>query len=714
MKNLSRRGFLQTSAVSAGGLLIAFHVSKKARAATAPPPAKPLPAPNAFVRIAPDESVTVLLAHSEMGQGIWTALAMMIAEELECDWSKVRVEHAPAAPAYAHTAFGIQMTGGSSTTWSEFERYRTVGAMAREMLVQAAAQQWKVDAKKLRAESGFVWHGKQKLSYGQLAAAAQQLAPPASVKLKEKKDWKLIGKAMRRLDSPEKINGKAKFGMDVQFEGLRTALVLRSPSFGGKVKSFDAAKAKAVPGVEQVVQVPSGVAVVANNFWSAKVGRDALEVQWDAGPGGQLDSTSLLATYRALAKTPGAVALDKGDATAALAAAGKRVEAEYSVPFLAHAPMEPLNCTVKLTEGRCEIWTGTQFQTVDQGAAAAIAGLKPEQVTIHTPFLGGGFGRRANPASDFVREAVEIAKAARVPVKVVWTREDDMRGGYYRPMFVHRIEAGLDAGGAPSAWRQTIVGQSILAGTPFEAFMVKNGIDSTSVEGVVDSPYLEGVAARKVTLHSPRHQVPVLWWRSVGNTHTAFAIESMIDELAHAAGKDPLDYRVALLKESPRHLRALQLAAAKAGWGTAPPKGRARGLAVHESFGSIVAQVAEVSVADNEIRVHKVTCAVDCGTAVNPLGLEAQVQGSVAYGLSATLRSELTLKDGRVEQSNFHDYEVLRLHQMPEVAVHLVPSDARMGGIGEPATAPITAAVANAVFALTGQRLRSLPLRLAV
>ena len=713
MSGFSRRGFLQSSVVTGAGLFIAFHVPKKARAAAAPP-AKPMPAPNAFVRIAPDESVTVLLAHSEMGQGIWTGLAMLIAEELECDWSRIRVEHAPAAPAYAHTAFGIQMTGGSSTTWSEFERYRTVGAMAREMLVRAAGQRWKVSPKALRTEAGFVLHGKRKLSYGQLAEAAQQLTPAASVKLKEPKEWKLIGKPTRRLDSLEKITGKAKFGIDTQFPGLRTALVLRSPVFGGKVKSFAAGKAKAVPGVEQVVQVPSGVAVVANNFWSAKVGRDALQVEWDPGPGAQLDSQKLEASYRALAKTPGAVALDKGDCTAALAAADKRVEAEYAVPFLAHAAMEPLNCTVKLAEGSCEIWTGTQFQTVDQGAAAAIAGLKPEQVIIHTPVLGGGFGRRANPASDFVGEAVHVAKAAGVPVKVVWTREDDTRGGYYRPMFVHRIEAGLDDKGAPSAWKQTLVGQSIMEGTPFASFGIKNGIDSTSVEGVVDSPYLESVAARKVMLHSPRHQVPVLWWRSVGNTHTAFAVESMIDELAHAAGRDPLDFRVALLKEHPRHLRALQLAASKAGYGTPPPKGRARGMAVHESFGSIIAQVAEVSVEDKEIRVHRVTCAVDCGLALNPLGLEAQVQGSVAYGLSAVLRSELTLKDGRVEQSNFHDYEVLRLHQMPEVAVHIIPSSAKMGGIGEPATAPISAAVANAVFARTGQRLRSLPLRLAV
>src|SRR2546425_4971158 len=522
---------------------------------------------------------------------------------------------------------------------------------------------------------------------------------------------------MRRLDSPEKITGKAQFGMDVRFPGLRTALVARSPVFGGKVKSFDAAEAKSVAGVEQVVQIPTGLAVVARDFWSAKRGRDALQihVDWDLGPGATLDSEAMLQDYREKAKSKGpGIAAKKGDAEAVLASAAKRVVAEYDVPYLAHAPMEPLNCAVKLAGGRCEIWTGTQFQTMDQMSAARIAGVPQENVSIHTQFLGGGFGRRATPASDFVSEAVHVAKAAGVPVKTVWTREDDIRGGYYRPMFLHRIEVGLDDKGRPFAWKHTIVRQSILARTPFERFMVKNGVDSASVEGVVDSPYLESVPARLVTLHSPRLEVPVLWWRSVGNTHTAFSMESMIDEMSWAARRDPLDYRSALLADKPRHLRALKTAAEKAGWGKAPPKGRARGLAVHESFGSIIAQAAEVSVDEHkEIHVHKVTCAVDCGTAINPLGVEAQVQGAVAFGLSAVLQSELTLKDGRVEQSNFHDYEVLRLPDMPEVAGHIIESDAKMGGIGEPATAPISAAVANAVYALTKQRLRSLPLRLA-
>ncbi len=714
MTTLSRRAFLRRSLASGAGLVIAFHVPGKARAAAPPAPAKPLPPPNAFLRIAPDGSATVLLAHSEMGQGIATGLAMLVAEELACGWSRIRVEHAPAAPVYAHTAFGLQMTGGSTTTWSEFDRYRTVGAMARDLLVRAAAERWKVDPGRLRAEDGRVRWGNRSLGYGELAEAAAKLPPPATVRLKEPKAWTIIGKPTRRIDAPEKVTGKARFGIDVAFPGLRTAVVARGPVFGAKVKSFDAARATQVPGVEKVVEVPSGVAVVGRDFWSAQSGREALRVDWDLGPGASLDSARLLAGYREMARRPGAVALEKGDADAALARAARRLEAEYDVPYLAHAPMEPLNCAVKIDGGRCEIWTGTQFQGVDQGAAARIAGIRPEDVLVHTQFLGGGFGRRANPQADFVGEAVHVARAAGVPVKVVWTREDDIRGGFYRPLFLHRIEVGVDARGMPVAWRHAVVGQSILAGTPFESAMVKNGIDATSVEGVVDSPYLDAVPARRVALHSPRAEVPVLWWRTVGHTHSAFAMESMIDELAQAARRDPLAFRAALLARHPRHLAALRLAAEKAGWGKPPPRGRARGLAVHESFGSIVAEVAEVSVdGERRVRVHRVTCAVDCGLAVNPLSVEAQVQGSVAFGLGPVLRSALTLKDGRVQESNFHDYEVLRIDEMPEVAVHIVPSRARMGGVGEPATAPVSAAVANAVFALTGQRRRSLPLRLA-
>jgi isoquinoline 1-oxidoreductase subunit beta len=715
MVEFSRRTLLKTSIASSASLLLGFYIPPKMdRLFLGASPKRPLPSPNAFLRIGPDDSVTVLLAHSEMGQGIWTTLPMLIAEELECDWSKIQVEHAPAGAAYAHTGFGIQMTGGSSTTWSEFDRYRTVGAMARLMLMEAAAQQWKVAAGGLRVENGRVVHGEKSLSFGALASAAQALPPPTEVTLKPASQWKIIGKPTRRLDSPEKLTGRAKFGMDVQFPGLRTVLVARGPVFGATVKSFDGTKALAVPGVEKVVQVPSGVAVVAAHFWAAKQGRAALEIQWDLGPGGAVDTEKLLASFRELTRTPGTLAEEKGDCNAALAAAPRRLEAVFDVPYLAHAPMEPLNCTVKLEADGCDIWTGTQFQTMEQAAASKLTGLPLEKVRIHTTFLGGGFGRRATPVSDFVTEAVQVAIAARVPVKVVWTREDDIRGGFYRPMFVHRIEAGTDDKGRPVAWKHTIVGQSILAGTPFEPMMVKNGIDGSSVEGVVDSPYYEAVPARRVTLHSPRSPVPVLWWRSVGNTHTAFVMESMVDELAHAAGKDPLAYRLQLLHANVRFQNLLRLVAEKASWGKPLPAGVARGMAIHESFGSIVAQVAEVSVeAKNRIRVRRVVCAVDCGLAVNPLGVEAQLQGAIAFGLGAVLHSELTMTEGRVQQSNFHDYRVLRFNEMPVVEVHILPSSAKMGGIGEPATAPLSAAVANAVFALTGQRLRSLPLCLS-
>ena len=704
--DLSRRGFL---AGSAAGLAICFYVPNIVRAA--PKEARPKPQPNAFVRIGTDDSVTVVLAHSEMGQGIWTGLAMLIAEELECDWSKVRVEHAPAAPVYGHPAMGMQMTGGSSSTNGEFERYRTAGAMAKDMLIRAAAARWKVAPAKCKAANSVVTAGKQTATYGQLAEAAMKLEPPANVKLKDPKEWKLLGTKVRRLDTPEKITGTAVFGMDVQFAGLRTAVVQRPP-FGSKLVKFDATAALKVPGVEQVVPTANGVAVVAKHFWAAKQGRAALKIEWSAPEGGGVSSEKLSAELHALVGKTGAIVGETGKVDTALAGGKTKHEAIYEVPYLAHAPMEPLNCTVKIDGDRCEIWTGTQFQTNDQMVAAKIVGTTPDKVSIHTTFLGGGFGRRATPTSDFVSEAVIVAKAAKVPVKVVWTREDDIRGGYYRPAYVHKIRAALDDAGQPIAWDQVVAGQSIVAGTPFEPFIVKNGIDGTSVEGLEDSPYLEHTKARRVSLHSPRTPITVLWWRSVGNTHTAFAIESMIDELAHKAGKDPLAYRLALLKGKPRHAAALALAAEKAGWSTPPPAGHGRGLAVHESFGSIVAECAEVSVENGQIRVHNVTCAVDCGTAVNPLGVEAQVQGSVAFGLSAALFGKLTFENGAVKESNFHDYPVVRMHQMPKIAVHVIQSGAKMGGIGEPATAPIAPAVANAVFAATKQRLRTLPLRL--
>ncbi|UNK48618.1 xanthine dehydrogenase family protein molybdopterin-binding subunit [Lysobacter sp. S4-A87] len=711
----SRRRFLKASAAAGAGLVVAFVIPAASRFAMAGPEAAAVPvfAPNAFLRVGTDDAVTVLVSHSEMGQGIWTGLAMLIAEELDADWSKVRVEHAPAAPAYAHTAFGMQMTGGSTSTWSEFDRYRQAGATARALLVAAAAQRFGVPVDQVRTENGVAIAGDQRARYGELAQAAAQLQVPPAVALKDAKDWKLIGHPTKRLDTPEKITGRAQFGMDVQFDGLLTALVARAPVFGGTVKSFDATAAKAVPGVRNVVQVPSGVAVIADHFWAAKLGRDALRIDWDLGPYAALDTATLREQFRALAAGAGAVASTAGDARAGVAKAARTLEAEYHVPYLAHAPMEPLNCTVKIDAEGCEIWTGTQFQTIDQQVAAKITGLKPEQVQIHTTFLGGGFGRRATPTSDFVSEAVEVAKAAGAAVKTVWTREDDVRGGYYRPMYVQQARIGLDAQGMPVAWHHVLVGQSILAGTPFEAMMVKNGIDATSVEGVADSPYLKAIADHRVELHSPRTGIPVLWWRSVGHSYNAFVMESLIDELAHAAGKDPVEYRRTLLKDHPRHLAALNLVAEKSGWGTPLPKGRGRGVAVHESFGSYLAQVAEVSVENGAIRVHRVVCAIDCGLAVNPEGVRAQMESGIAFGLGAALHSAVTFKDGHVQESNYQDYQVLRLNEMPNIEAHIVASSEKMGGAGEPGTAPVAPAVANAVFALTGQRLRELPLRLA-
>jgi isoquinoline 1-oxidoreductase beta subunit len=708
----SRREFLRTSAVATGSLVLAFTVPGAGRFVRGQPGPVASFAPNAFLRVAEDDTVTILLSHSEMGQGIWTALSMLVAEELDADWSKIKVEHAPAAPAYAHTVFHMQMTGGSTTTWSEFDRYRQAGATARAMLVAAAAARFGVPASDLRTENGFVIAGARRARFGELAAAAARLPAPATVPLKDPQNWKIIGKATRRLDTPEKITGRAQFGMDVQFPGLLTAVVARAPAFGATVKSFDPTNALAVPGVRKVVRVPSGVAVVADHFWAAKVGRDALTIEWNPAPTAGLDSAGLREQYRQLAATKGLTPVSRGDASGRMASAAKTVEAEYAVPYLAHAPMEPLNCAVRIGGGKCEIWTGTQFQTLDQQLAARITGLTPAQVEIHTTFLGGGFGRRANPTSDFVVEAVHVAKAANAPVKTVWTREDDVRGGYYRPAFLHQARVGLGADGLPLAWEHVLVGQSILAGTPFESMMVKGGIDSTSVEGAADSPYLKDIPNVQVTLHSPRIGVPVLWLRSFGNTHTAFAMESLIDELAKAAAKDPLEYRRVLLTAHPRHLGVLNLAADKAGWGKAPAQGRALGIAVHESFGSWVAQVAEVSAESNRIRVHRVVCAVDCGVAVNPESITAQMESGIVFGLSAALHSALHLKDGGVQESNFHDYRVLRMNEMPVVEVYIVPSTEKPGGIGEVGVPPIAPAVANAVAALTGQRLRELPLTL--
>jgi isoquinoline 1-oxidoreductase beta subunit len=707
MKTLSRRRFLQSSAALTGGFVISFYLPRGGRAfAQAPQP--PKAPPNAFLRIGKDGVVTVIVKHLEFGQGVTTSLPMILCEELECDWTKVRYELAPANAVYAHTAFGMQMTGGSSSVSNSYDQLRTVGAQARSMLMRAAADQWKVTPADVRAENGFVLGpGGKKLSYGQLADAAARLPVPGKVTLKEPKDFRLISKPTRRIDSAEKTDGSARFGLDVQRKDLLTAVVAHPPVFGAMVKGFNADAVRAVPGVTHVIEVSSGVAVVGRNFWAAKKGRDALQVDWDLGPNAKLSTPALFEKFREVAKTPGKIAR-KADNADAIKSAAKTIVAEYQVPFLAHAPMEPVNCTVEVRNDGAEIWVGSQFQGVDAAAAAKVLGLKPEQVKLNTMLAGGGFGRRANPVSDYVVEACEVAKKLKVPVKTVWTREDDIRGGFYRPAYVHRVEVGLDARNDVAAWNHTIVGPSILAGTPFEAMLVKDGIDSTTTEGVADTPY--ALPNMQVMLHTVDTGVPVLWWRSVGNSHTAFVMETMIDEVAAAAGKDPVVFRREMLAKQPRVLKVLELAAAKGNWGSPPPQGRARGIAVHESFGSVCAQVAEVSLQGDAIRVHKVTAAFDCGLVVNPMTVEAQLQSAIAFGLSAALFGEITFKDGRVEQSNFHDYRVLRMNEMPRVEVHLVPGGETPTGVGEPGTPPTAPAVANALFALTGKRARILPL----
>jgi len=716
---LSRRAFLQATGAAGGGLMLGIALTQ----ARAQPAGEPFVyPPSAFLRIAGDSSVTVLINKLEFGQGVFTSMAMLIAEELECDWSRVRAEHAPAAQIYAHPRMGIQMTGGSDSIASSYTQFRAIGATARLMLVQAAAAQWNAPLERLDTRDGVVIEiggKKRRASYGSLADAAMKLAVPRRVGIKaDPADFRLLGKPTRRIDSREKVNGSALFGIDQRPAGCRVALVARAPVFGGRVERFDAARALAIQGVQAVVAVPtdrggSGLAVIATGFWPAQRGRDALEVQWTTPSGA--DSDDLFAQWRALADQPGAIARADGSAEA-IQAAARTVDAEFEFPYLAHAAMEPLNATVDLQADAMTVWCGSQFQTIDQLRAAQAAGLKPEQVNLVTTLTGGGFGRRANPFSDYVVEAVQVARAMKAagidaPVKVIWTREDDLRGGYYRPAHIHRVRVGVDARGMPVAWEHRIVGQSIVRGTAFERLLMKDGVDPTATEGVVDTPY--ALPNLRVSVHHPQANVPVLWWRSVGHTHTAFVMETLIDELAAAARQDPIAYRLALLDaRHQRHRAALALVRDRSGWGKPAAKGRARGVAVHESFGSVCAQVAEVSVDAGRIRVHRVTAVIDCGTTVNPLTIEAQLQGAIVYGLSAALHQRITLKNGRVEQSNFTDFPMLRIGEMPEVAVHIAPSSAAPSGVGEPGTPPIAPAVANAVAALTGRRLRRLPFEL--
>jgi isoquinoline 1-oxidoreductase beta subunit len=719
--NLSRRDFLK---VGAGLTLGVAAPSLFAQAGPGQAGGTVVAAgtfePNAFVRIGTDDTVTVIVKHLEMGQGTYTGLPTLVAEELDADWSRIHVEGAPAdANRYNNLFWGpAQGTGGSTALANSWEQLRKAGATARAMLVGAAAQRWNVEPGAITVSRGEVTHkaSGRKARFGELAEAASALAVPAEVQLKDPKDFVYIGKRAPRTDARAKSTGTATFTQDVKLPGMLTAVVAHPPRFGGKVKSFDAAKAKAVNGVVDVVAIPQGVAVLAADFWTAKKGRDALAVEWDESGAFKLGSAEILAEYRKLAATPGLAARKDGDIAGALAGAAKTFEAAFEFPYLAHAAMEPLNCVVKLGPEGCDVWNGEQFQTIDQAMIAGVVGLKPEQVRLNMLYAGGSFGRRANPHSDYLVEAAAIAKAinGRAPVKLVWTREDDMRGGYYRPLNYHVLKGGIDAQGNIVAWHHRIVGQSILAGTAFEKMMVKDGIDVTSVEGAANLPY--SIPNLGVELHSPKLGVPVQWWRSVGSTHTAFSTETFLDELAVAGGKDPYELRRGLLAAHPRHRGVLEMAAQKAGWGTplaaAAGAQRGRGIAVHESFNSFVAEVAEVTVRDGKLKVDRVVCAVDCGIAVNPSVIRAQMESGIAYGLTAALHGAITLKDGVVEQSNFYDYVPLRMNEMPHIEVYIVPSNEKPTGVGEPGTPVIAPAVANAVFAATGKRVRSLPISL--
>jgi isoquinoline 1-oxidoreductase subunit beta len=718
---LTRRQFLKLTTLAGSGLTLGVLLPACGPRSGSGAPAAAAPLIMPFVHIAPDNTVTVLCKHLEAGQGVWTGLPAILAEELDASWDQVRVESAPAkVPLYGNLAFGgkIQATGGSTAVANSWEQLRQAGATARAMLVAAAGRSWRVPPSEITVKEGVVSHAGsgRKASFGELAGSAAKEPVPTNVPLKDPAAFTIVGnEKLPRLDARAKSTGKQPFAIDVMLPGMMTVMVMRPPRFGGKVSSFDATKAKAVPGVVDVVQIPRGVAVVARDTWSAKKGREALTVTWDESGAEKRGTTELMKEYRALARGKEAVTVvQSGDVDRVLLHSAHRVEGEFEFPYLAHATMEPLTAACRLSADKCEIWAGCQFQTVDQGNAAAAVGLAPAQVFIETLAAGGTFGRRANPESDYISEIAAVAKATggKYPVRLIWTREDDITGGRYRPLNYHRVTAAIGKDGKV-AYRQRVVGQSILAGTPF-ASMMKNGVDPTAVGGSAPEQY--DCPHAHVSWTAAKVGVPVLWWRSVENTHMAFSKEVMIDELAEAAGKDPVAFRLSLLGKQPRHVGALKLVADKAGWDQPFPKGkgRGRGVAVHESFGSVVAQVAEVTVSGDQITVNRVVCAVDCGIAVTPDVVKAQMQSGIGYGLSAALYGKITLSDGHVDQTNFHQYRVLRINEMPRVVeVYIVPSANAPSGVGEPGTPPIAPAVANAVRAATGIRLRTLPFDLA-
>lgn len=718
--NLGRRNFLRVSATAAGGLLVSLYLDSTAVAQEGGPPnpqTRTYP-PDAFVDIRPDGKIIIQVNRLEFGQGVQTSLPMILADEMDADWSQVVGELAPAADVYRDPLFGIQMVGGSGSIAHSFQQYRELGAKTRAMLVAAAADRWQIAPGQCRTERSVV-HGPggQSLKYSELAAEAARKPVPASVRLKSASEFRLVGKRVKRLDSRPKCDGSLRFGLDLDLPGMKVAVVAHPPVFGARVRRFDDTAARSVEGVREVFEIPltrgSGVAIVADKFWPAKQARDRLKIDWDFSGVERADSSRLRTQYNEIARTAGKSSIARGDGRAIESIApANMIVADFEFPYLPHAPMEPLNTTIRFDGDRAEAWAGSQFQTFDHMAIAEVLGLKPAQVTFHTEMAGGGFGRRAVTDSHVQREAAQIAKRMRpTPIKLVWSREDDIRGGYYRPMHVHRVEVGIGSDGMPSAWRHVIVGQSLLDGTPF-AMMMKDGVDNSSVEGISDTHY--NLPNFNVSVHHPKVNVPVLWWRSVGHTHSGYVMETLIDELATRAKIDPIVYRRKLLKPEAKKLRtALDLMEAKSDvWRRRVPRGHAVGISCHESFGTGVACAVEVSIENKRPRIHRATLAVDCGLAVNPLSVESQFQAGVVFGLSQLMaKGEITLKDGLVEQRNFDGYIPPYMPDAPvAVDVHIVPSSEAPTGCGEPPVPVISPAVANALSKLTGKRYRKLPL----
>jgi isoquinoline 1-oxidoreductase beta subunit len=705
-RHISRRNFLKVSAT--GGVVLFSVCIPGLRGSATLEAANGVFEPNVWVKIGADDSTTITLSMLEMGQGVMTSMPMLVAEELDLDWSKVKTVWAPADPRYGNPNFGgAQLTAGSNSVRGMWKLLREAGASARSMLITAAAQTWNVPENTCTTDKGEVIHAasNRRLRYGALVDKAATVPVPKTVSLKSPKDFKIAGKSLQRLDIPEKVNGTAGFGLDVQRPGMLVARVVRCPVFGGKVASFNADKAKAEPGVRNVVKISSGIAVVADNYWAASKGAQALQVTWDEGPLKVWSSGDIMKTYMALAEKPGKVARNDGDALAALKSNSKSIERVFELPFLAHATMEPMNCTADVRANSCDVWVPTQGQTASHEAAIAASGLKAEAVNIHTTYLGGGFGRRGE--ADFVTDAVETSKAVGKPVKVVWTREDDMQHDYYRPLSYLKMSGALDASGKPTVFMQRIVQQSLLKKV---GSLPPDGVDRISVDGSATLPY--DIPNIRVEYTETDPGIPYGFWRSVGCSVQGYVVEAFIDEMAKAAGKDPYQFRRDLLSKQPRHRAVLDLVAEKSGWSKPVPAGRGRGIAMMEAFGSILAQVAEVSVTNNAVKVHKVWCAVDCGWVINPDTVKAQMEGGTIFGLTAALKGEITIQNGRVMQHHFNDYPVIRHNEAPEVEVHLVSSTETPGGIGEPSTAIAAGALVNAVAAVTGKRIYKLPIRL--